>query len=150
MSQIAEGEAWYQNLLGITNEAKKYGNKKIMWEDVQKVVLQSQPPRMEDIPSMTAFCKKYAGLPTGVFVEDLVELVKAYVPSSRIVAGSFFDHLNALKFPINQSPAHVINAVLFAHACHEHVVDGYARGYSKDQIKQLDSAKMKADVKEAN
>ena len=70
--------------------SEKCGNKKIMWEDVQKVILQSQPPRMEDIPAMIVFCQKYAGLPTGMFVEDLVELVKLFVPSSRIVAGSFF------------------------------------------------------------
>ena len=119
MEQVAEGETWYQNLLGITDEAKKYGNKKIMWEDVQKVILHEHErmPRMEDIPSMIEFCKKYAGLPTGVFVEDLVELVKAYVPSSRIVAGSFFDWLNVLKFPNNEAPAHVMGAVVFAHAC---------------------------------
>ena len=148
--QVGEGESWVQNLLNILDEAKSYNGKNVNWLKVKKTVLQSQPPRMEDIPDMVDFVQKWGGMPSGIFVDDLAECCKQYMPSSRIVSGSFFKTLTDLKVSIDAMPSHFVNAVLLVHCIGNDTQDGFARYIKKAEVQLIVSHKKHAEVMAAD
>lgn len=157
VSQMAEGESWIQNLLKtVDTYSKLYGSAddrapatKAEENKVAKVILQSEPPRRDDVSDIVAFCFKWGGLPTGSFVRQLTDEFTACVPSERIVSGSVFRKLASLKYPPNQLPAHFINAALLTHAeASEQVQDGYARFIGLGEFESMASPKNLARVME--
>jgi hypothetical protein len=142
-----------QNVLGLTNEyaaAFKQDNRP-EWNKILKTVLKSQPPRMEDVPSMADYLKVWGGLPSGVFVYDVANLLKYFMPSSRIVSGSIFKSLADMKFPMSQLPTDLVSAVLFTHAAADECVqDGFARFITKPDTTWIASEKNRKDVMEVD
>ena len=98
--QVGEGESWLQNLLNIVDEASTFTTN-VDWAKVTNTVLQSSPPRMEDIPDMVAYIRKWGGMPSGMFVKELADLCKIYMPTNRVVSGAFFKTLADLKFDLD-------------------------------------------------
>ena len=104
-------------MLKIMEEAKKYeGKGDPDWKTVTKSVLKTQPPRVQEIPDMVAYCKIWGGYPDGKFVKALSALLSQFMPSTRLVSGQFFKTCAELKFPLDALPSHLINAILFVHA----------------------------------
>ena len=121
------------------------------WKAVAKKVLKSQPPRAMDVPDMVDYIIKWGGMPSGGMIKELSPLLNHYVPSDRVVSGSFFKQLAELKFPIDCMPAHVVNAVLFRHAAAEDCVrDGFAGYVTKPDLAMLLKPDKRKAVTEAN
>ena len=117
------GESWLSNLLNIISEtgvsaSQHEGNAD--FKAVTRSLLKTQPPRYEDIPDMVEYVKVYGGLPSGVFIKNLAIVSRHFMPTGRIVSGSFFKMLADihLKFGTSTQPAHLVNAVLLTHMCH--------------------------------
>ena len=149
--QVGEGESWMQNLRKLAQEASVYINRKVDMDTCQKNVLKTQPPRAADVPAMGRYLVQWGGLPSGVHVNDVCDGLAHFMPTERIVVGSFFDELAKLKFPVDSMPSHLVNAFLFTHAAKEHgVTDNIARYISKPDISQLVNPKNKKLVEEAD
>ena len=85
-------------------------------DKISKIVLNSRPPRADDVPDMISYIFKWGGLPSGSFIDTLCEEFKDCVPNDRIVSGNIFKRLASLKYPPSLVPCHFINAVLITHA----------------------------------
>ena len=152
-SQMGEGESWTQNLLQIVEAYKQcianptVSKSKIDAMYLAKVVLKSDPPRADDVPDLVAYCLKWGGLPDGIFVKRLSELIKAHVPSDRLVSGSFFRKLADLKFPPSEFVPEFMNAVVFTHAAANTLVtDKYARYITLGECDQMGSKNKRQEV----
>lgn len=153
--QIGEGESWVQNLLSIVDTANNrvsHSGGHVNWTKVKKSVILSQPPRMEDIPQMADYIQCWGGMPSGMFIQDLSDMCKQFMPSNRIVSGTFFKYLTDLKsaFGIVALPAHLINALLVVHAVTDQDTDGFARYITKSDVMSLGLPKNAAIVAEAD
>ena len=79
---------------------------------------------------MADFVRKWGGLPSGAFIEELSELCNIFVDPSRIVAGSFFGWCFDLAVKPNEMPGEFIAAMVFTHARSGHnVQDDIARHF---------------------
>ena len=107
---------------------------------------------MADVPDLVEYVRYWGGLPTGVFVRDLAKMAN-WIPSDRIVSGHFFKWLTDLRkeFGVDEMPSHFINAVVYAHAANNALVqDGFARFIQKAEIAQFGKKDKKADVLKAD
>jgi hypothetical protein len=150
VTQVAEGENWPQMLNKISDEAKQHDVTNVPWQVVKKQVAKSKPPRLGDVIDLVDFVRVYGGLPTCFFVYDMQDFCLQYMPSDRVVTGSFFRWLLDLKFPHDAIPAHFVNAVVFTHAVSNlGVVDQiYARAITKGEITQF--GKKLPEIREAD
>ena len=89
--------SFVQVLLQIVDEAKKFKGD-IDLGQVQKAVLKTQPPRPGDVGDMCAWVKKWGGLPTGVFLQNIAKMLSSAMPSDRVVSGTFFAPLQIKSF----------------------------------------------------
>ena len=147
VQQISDSESWVQNLLTIVTECK--GNENPDMRMICKKMCKSQPPRWEDIPSMCDYIKVWGGLPSGIHVKDMANVLKHAMPPNRIVSGQTFKSLTEIhtKFPVQEVPPHVINLVLTSHAVsNSHVQDGFARYVSKGDVSLIASEKKRSEV----
>lgn len=149
--QSSEGETWVQNLLQIHAECSKYPEGKLKLDQVKKAVLRSQPPRAEDVPIMADYVQRWGGLPSGAFLKELATLLAAFMPSTRVVNGNFFEEVVKMKFPVDQQPAEVVNALLFTHACTDKEVrDNIAHFITRADINTIASEANRKTVMLAN
>ncbi len=115
VTQVAMGENWHSMLLKITNHIQDAWPSPNMSE-IKKNVIKSQPPRPGDVSDMADFVRKWGGLPSGSFIQELSELSNLFVDPTHIVPGSFFKWL--FDLPVNPStmPAEFVAALVFTHA----------------------------------
>jgi hypothetical protein len=147
--QVGEGESWMQNLRKLAEEASAYKGKVDMVA-CQKNVLKSQPPRAADVPAMGKYLVAWGGLPSGVHVNELCDSLSYFMPTGRIVSGTFFDAMAQLRFPVDFIPSHLVNAFLFTHAAKDHgVQDNIARYITKPDLFQLQNVKKAQLLKDA-
>ena len=119
-------ESFIQNLLAVVKEAKTY-TKRQDWPTITNKILQTQPPRYQDIPDMVEYCRCWAGLPSGLFVHDFAAACAHIMPSGRIVSGRIFQLLAGMKSPHDAMPSWLVNAILYVHVCAEESQDKFAR-----------------------
>ena len=137
VTQVAMGENWHSMLMKITSHIKTAWPAPDM-NNIKKTVIKSQPPRPQDVADMADFVRKWGGLPSGSFIEEISELANLFCPPSHIVPGSFFKILYDLPVSASAMPAEFISALVFAHAKTEHKVsDSVCRSYIKGDIVQL-------------
>ena len=90
-AQRQEGEV--QILLRISTLAKrnstvKDGETTVDWEAVRKALLKRRLAEPEEAPHLVNFVQKWGGGLNSVFVKDLKEFHKTFVPSGRIIPGA--------------------------------------------------------------
>lgn len=143
-TQQAEGESQVQLLSKILHACPNFMTKgQIEFDKVIVQVLKSQPPRVQDVPAMVTFVSNYGGLPSGRFINMQIEWSSQY-PSDRVVAGTFFEWLNALhaKFSSKDLPTFFVNACYYVQASRkEGIVENVCRYLQKGDISQIATQK---------
>ena len=129
-----------QNLLNIVTEAQTFRGD-IDYVAVIRNVMRTQPPRFEVIPDMSEYIRKWGGVPSGRFIKDFAAALAHTGPAGRIISGNFFKMLANLKFPHDEIPSHLVNAILYVHACHEEHQDGFARYITRRDLALIEGKK---------
>ena len=75
---ISEGETWDQAIMGLSKLATQHAKTTaqgtvIDWKKVEKLIRQSAPPFIRDVPGYITYLKKYGGGKDQVFAKELVE-----------------------------------------------------------------------------
>jgi hypothetical protein len=147
-----QDESNFQVLLRVVSSSERLvKNGRCPWDIVSKDVLKSQPKFAEDAPSIIEFAQKWSGLKKGLFTEPMLDFVRSYMPSSRIVPGRTFKQLASLKLSAADLCPRFIHSVLYLQAwCpQEAVVAKVASFVTKADIASLTKAKRLADMKTA-
>ena len=131
VTQVAMGENWHSMLLKITNHIKDAWPSPNMSE-IKKNVIKSQPPRPGDVSDMADFVRKWGGLPSGSFIQELSELSNLFVDPTHIVPGSFVKWLFDLPVHPSTMPAEFVAALVFTHARSVNY-----RGHGKKRLQAL-------------
>ena len=84
--------------------------------EIKTNVIKSQPPRPGDVSDMADFVRKWGGLPSGSFIQELSELSNLFVDPTHIVPGSFVKWLFDLPVHPSTMPAEFVAALVFTHA----------------------------------
>ena len=111
------GESWDEQLQNTSQKVIEYiaanPNKPIDWNWVTKQVVASEPPRVLDVPGHTAFLQKWGGGSRQQLIMDTLDYINMAMPPGRIVSGSFFEKLGALKF----APGELDDMAMVVHGC---------------------------------
>ena len=152
---VAEGETWDQQLLNIARLAE--GNAKrgaqgtvVDWDKVSRLVRQTAPPFIRDVPGHIGFLKKYGGGAQQTLAKELIAYLNLRMPAGRKVSGHFIDQVGKIPMTPDFSIPHFANAVIKTCAtCDEsECMDGFAKFIVQSNVQQL-SKKYKAKAFEA-
>ena len=86
------------------------------WDFVEKVVAQSEPPRLTDIPQHIKFLKKFGGGCSLHLIRQSLEYLESRMPEGRIVSGNFFDVLCKVKLAPHEQMVRLVYGCLFLQA----------------------------------
>lgn len=118
---------------------------------VARIVLRSQPPHADDVPSMVAYNQRWGGGSSGVFVKDITKFCTVMnVPPNVHIPGRVFKALATLTFAANEvQPGLTVNAVLKKFATTDKVFDGVANAYTNGEMALIGRKDKRAVVTEA-
>ena len=152
---IGEGEGWDQQLLSISklatvNSKTSAAGTVINWENVTRLIRQSSPPFLRDIPSHVAYLKKYGGGAQQVLCRDVIDYLNHRMPAGRQVSGNIMEALSKVPIQSEFSIPHFVNGMVKAHAtcAEEFCSDGFAKFISGSDIQSV-SKKLKGAAVEA-
>ena len=151
-SQIQDGEDWNQVLQKIANEARlqlqrKKGVKTVDWTKVEKVVVQSEPPNLETVPSQVKFVQKWGGGTSMQFVTEINDMViQGLIPTDCRTSSSVYDAYARLELGPNELVPLVVIATFMAHnSLSEYAVDKINRFLTLGEIASI-AGKKKTDA----
>jgi len=79
---------------------------------VIKDILKTRPKCADDVPFIVDMAMKWGGSSTKTFVEPLMRFVRSFMPKGRVIPGSMFKALGALKLEPDELAPHFINSIL--------------------------------------
>ena len=150
------GEGWVQVQKKVVNEigqshAKNKG--RVDYAAVEKLVVRSQPPRVEDVPETIAYIQKWGGGVDGKFIIDTHKFIHVATDTARHVSVSFFNWLTKLDVPLSNPDfdgfALFVQAMVKAHASGPELAEGQVCRHLSQNDVQSSIGKNKDSVKVA-
>lgn len=131
-------------------ESAKKNEGKTDWAAVQRTVAQSEPPRIQDIPSHVKFLKIWGGSTVDHhYLNNTLAYLDLKMPAGRVVTGTFVQKLSDLKFHPKEMMPLTIHGCLIAQACGQKEREGAGTSLTEQMVKSLSSTN-KAEGLKAN
>jgi hypothetical protein len=121
------------------------------WQVIEQIVLQSEPPRPEEVPTICQFVQKFGGGKNGQYVKMMIEFMACCVPDDREIAASFLRAFNDLKLQEHElCPDFVAAAIMCQANCPQEDVKHGVCSFIKDtSVTKLEKS-LKESMIEAN
>ena len=140
-NHIAVGEGWTQMHSKIVAESKASAKKtgKVDYKAVERAVVRSNPPRVEDVSVTVDYIRKWGGGIEGSFVKSTNLFMKMCAPNNRHVSAGFFGWLSKLDIPLTGGGyacfmPFFVQALVKAHVIGDSVVEGTCRNISQAEV----------------